>query len=71
MREVFIPPKKDKLGKRFGFVRFVDVQDQRILEEHLQDVWIGTYKLRVNIPRFERGNVKCAPSWQKAPIATV
>ncbi|KAK7268330.1 hypothetical protein RIF29_21028 [Crotalaria pallida] len=43
--EVIVPTKLDRFGKRFGFVR---------LEERLKDFWIGSYKLFINKPRFDR-----------------
>lgn len=56
--DVFIPQKRDKFGKRFGFVKFLEVKNPKALEEQLDSLWIGSYKLRVNIPAFDRGAVK-------------
>ncbi|WJX71605.1 hypothetical protein P8452_55583 [Trifolium repens] len=53
--EVFIPNKLDKGGKRFGFARFEDVEDKQKLLHKLEETWIGTYKLRANLPKFRRG----------------
>jgi hypothetical protein len=53
--EVYIPNKLDKGGKRFGFARFEDVEDKLMLLNKLQETWIGTYKLRANLPKFKRG----------------
>ncbi|GAU23411.1 hypothetical protein TSUD_331080 [Trifolium subterraneum] len=64
--EVYIPKKLDKRGRRFGFVKFKEVKDVEVLSESLLDVWIGMYKLRVNLSRFGRSEAKEAPS-QKAP----
>lgn len=36
--EVFIPARKDKLGNRFGFVRFLEVSNVKDLEARLN--WI-------------------------------
>jgi hypothetical protein len=55
--EVYIPNKVDKWGKRFGFVKFKEVRDLERLEERLSDVWMGTYKLRINRARFSRTEV--------------
>jgi hypothetical protein len=54
--EVFIPNKLDKGGKRFGFARFEDVEDKQKLLYKLEETWIGTYKLRANLPKFRRGD---------------
>jgi hypothetical protein len=40
--EVYLPKKLDKRGKRFGFVKFKEVE---VLSEKLRDVWMGSYKL--------------------------
>lgn len=40
--EVVIPSKRDKLGRRFGFVRFID------------NIIIGATKIHVNLPRYSR-----------------
>lgn len=63
--DVCIPPKRDKFGKKFGFVRFLDVQQPKVLEQKLDALWIGTYKLRVNIPAFERSDERVPVSKQK------
>ncbi|WJX73645.1 hypothetical protein P8452_57404 [Trifolium repens] len=53
--EVYIPNKLDKAGKRFGFARFEDVDDRQKLLEKIEATWIGTYKIRANLPKFTRG----------------
>ncbi|MCH95313.1 RNA recognition motif, partial [Trifolium medium] len=64
--EVYIPKKLDKRGRRFGFVKFKEVKEVEELSDSLRDVWMGMYKLRVNLSRFGRGEPKEAHS-QKAP----
>ncbi|XP_058775601.1 uncharacterized protein LOC131649870 [Vicia villosa] len=54
--EVVIPPKRNKLGKRFGFARFKDVEDVRRLAVKLDNVFIDGTKIHANPPRFERNN---------------
>ncbi|GAU50425.1 hypothetical protein TSUD_300250 [Trifolium subterraneum] len=56
--EVYIPDKRDGVGKRFGFVRFEDVEDQQKLLQRIEETWIGTYKIRANLPKFLRGAAK-------------
>ncbi|MCI17509.1 endonuclease/exonuclease/phosphatase family protein, partial [Trifolium medium] len=56
--EVYIPKKLDKWGRRFGFVKFKEVNEVEVLGERLKDVWLGTFKLRVNRARFGRSEVK-------------
>lgn len=52
--DVFVPSKKNKEGKAFGFVRFKEVLFPNELERRLDQIWVGTYKLRVNYTRFSR-----------------
>lgn len=52
--DLVIPPKRDTFGKKIGFVRFLDMNNPKALEEKLDAIWIGTFKLRVNIPFFGR-----------------
>ncbi|XP_058740987.1 uncharacterized protein LOC131613324 [Vicia villosa] len=53
--EVAISPRRNKLGKRFGFARFVDVADGRMLAVRLDNTIIGGKKIHVNLPRFRKG----------------
>lgn len=55
--DVFIAPRIDRFGKKYGFVRFINVQNPKALEVKLDSLWLGTYKLRVNIPVFQRNSV--------------
>lgn len=52
--EVVIPPKRDKLGRRLGFVRFMEVREPEFFATKLNNIIIGSTKLYVNIPRFSR-----------------
>lgn len=52
--DVFIPKKKNKEGKSFGFVRFKGVAYPLELEKRLDQLWIGSYKMKVNSNRFVR-----------------
>ncbi|GKU93217.1 hypothetical protein SLEP1_g6825 [Rubroshorea leprosula] len=47
--DVFVPNKRDKWGKRFGFVRMVRVMNEYTMEKRLNEIWFGFYKLRVRI----------------------
>ena len=52
--DVFISRRLDSGKRRFGFVSFQGVLDVRVLERKLDAIWIGLWKLRVNIPKFSR-----------------
>nr|GEV65224.1 nucleotide-binding alpha-beta plait domain-containing protein [Tanacetum cinerariifolium] len=55
----YIPNKRAKNGKRFGFVRFINVFSEERLANNLCTVWMGRHKLIANISRFQRNNNKC------------
>nr|GEZ64918.1 RNA-directed DNA polymerase, eukaryota, reverse transcriptase zinc-binding domain protein [Tanacetum cinerariifolium] len=50
----FIPLKRSIEGKRFGFVKFINVSNVEILGGNLCTIWIGRCKLQANIARFDR-----------------
>nr|GEX61980.1 nucleotide-binding alpha-beta plait domain-containing protein [Tanacetum cinerariifolium] len=47
-----------KNGKRFGFVKFINVFNEERLVNNLCTVWIDRYKLHANIARFKRSQAK-------------
>ncbi|GLT99815.1 hypothetical protein SLE2022_172290 [Rubroshorea leprosula] len=47
--DVFVPAKRDKWGKRFGFVRMIGVQDVQQMEGRLNQIWLGSYKLKAKV----------------------
>lgn len=47
-----IPPKRDKKGRRYGFVRFRKVGNESELAIKLDNIFIRGRKLYANIPRF-------------------
>ncbi|CAK8576317.1 unnamed protein product [Lathyrus sativus] len=55
--EVAIPPKGDKCGKRFGFVRFKNVEDIRLLAIKLDIIMIRERKIYGNILKLHRGSL--------------
>lgn len=54
MREVLIPHKINKVGKRFDFARFVEVEDIRLFAVKLDNIFIDNVKIHANVPRFNR-----------------
>ncbi|KAK7277149.1 hypothetical protein RIF29_18300 [Crotalaria pallida] len=52
--DVVIPNKRDRRGGRFGFVRFRNVGNNRVLEKDIQNIWVEGYKIRINTPKYER-----------------
>nr|GEU81652.1 nucleotide-binding alpha-beta plait domain-containing protein [Tanacetum cinerariifolium] len=56
--DAYIPYRRSKAGKRFGFVRFIKVFDMDRLVNNLCTVWVGRHKLQANIPRFQTEPLK-------------
>nr|GEV57968.1 RNA-directed DNA polymerase, eukaryota, reverse transcriptase zinc-binding domain protein [Tanacetum cinerariifolium] len=56
--DAYIPYRRSKAGKRFGFVRFIKVLDVDRLVNNLCTVWVRRHKLQANIPRFQREPLK-------------
>ncbi|GKD47852.1 nucleotide-binding alpha-beta plait domain-containing protein, partial [Tanacetum coccineum] len=52
--DAFIPNRRSKAGKRFGFVRFIKIFDVDRLVNNLCTIWVGRFKLHANIARFQR-----------------
>jgi len=52
--DVFISRRLNSGNRRFGFVSFQGVVDAHALERRLDAIWIGLWKLRVNLPKFSR-----------------
>lgn len=50
----YIPNKKSKSGKRFGFVKFINVFSEERLINNLCTVWIGRSRIHANIAHFQR-----------------
>ncbi|GAB4831246.1 hypothetical protein Ancab_005259 [Ancistrocladus abbreviatus] len=47
--DIFCPSKADRSGKRFGFVRYIEVNNIIELVQSLDGVWIGSFKLQVRV----------------------
>ena len=60
----FIPFKRSKSGKRFGFVRFINVFSVERLINNLCTLWIGKHRLHANVTRFQRPPVNAKASVQ-------
>nr|GEU96334.1 RNA-directed DNA polymerase, eukaryota, reverse transcriptase zinc-binding domain protein [Tanacetum cinerariifolium] len=52
--DAFIPDRRSKIGKRFGFIRFIKVANVDRLINNLCTIWIGKFKLHANVARFNR-----------------
>lgn len=53
MIDAFVPRKKAASGRKFAFVRFKNACDPLLLENQLDGLWISTFKLHVNLARYQ------------------
>uniref|UniRef100_A0A0R0JWP7 RRM domain-containing protein n=1 Tax=Glycine max TaxID=3847 RepID=A0A0R0JWP7_SOYBN len=61
VREIFISRKRNRNGKRYGFVRFKGLRDVHQVEKKLDSMIFGGLKMYVNTPKFGRAK------WDKSP----
>ena len=54
MSDVFISSRLNIKKQRFGFVKFQGVQNVRMLENQLNTIWIGSWKLKVNRQKYNK-----------------
>jgi len=54
VEEVFVPKEWDKWGRKFGFVKYKEVEDEVKLGLKLEELWLWKSKLKVNRARFGR-----------------
>nr|GEU89650.1 hypothetical protein [Tanacetum cinerariifolium] len=52
--DVYIARKPTKQGKRLAFIRFLNVNDARKLENSMTSIWIGNFHLFVSIAKFQK-----------------
>ncbi|GKU93781.1 hypothetical protein SLEP1_g7347 [Rubroshorea leprosula] len=52
--QVFIARKRDFKGRRFGFVKFLEVKDSKAVENQLNRITIDHHTLQANLARFSK-----------------
>ncbi|GKA47968.1 nucleotide-binding alpha-beta plait domain-containing protein [Tanacetum coccineum] len=52
--DAFIPTKRSKAGKRFGFVLFINVLNEERSVNNLCTIWVSRFKFHANTARFLR-----------------
>ncbi|KAI3708611.1 hypothetical protein L2E82_37907 [Cichorium intybus] len=53
--DIFISKYLSKVGKRYGFIRFIKVDDQVNLAKQLCIIWFGSFKLYASADTHDRG----------------
>lgn len=54
LTDVYFGEKSGRNGKNFGFIRFVDVPDVKVLQEQLNRILCRNNKLEINVERHKR-----------------
>ncbi|XP_058742698.1 uncharacterized protein LOC131615243 [Vicia villosa] len=68
--EVVIPPRRNRFGKRFGFARFKNVEDEKFLAIKLDNILIDGKKIHVNQPRYSRKEVRRkSEAWPREEVS--
>ncbi|KAJ6353623.1 hypothetical protein OIU76_002612 [Salix suchowensis] len=52
--KVYVPNKLNKRQWKFGFVHFEATINKGLLLQDLNSIWIGTYKMRVNMESYRK-----------------
>lgn len=55
VKEIFIPKRRNREGRRYGFVRYKGISDKRRIEKELDSSIVKGLKLHVNAPKYGRG----------------
>ncbi|PWA45219.1 hypothetical protein CTI12_AA519540 [Artemisia annua] len=50
----YIANKLSKMGKRFGFVRFMGIENEEMFAQSLANIWIGNHHIYAAVARFQR-----------------
>lgn len=53
--EVSISPRRNNIGKRFRFARFIEVEDERMLRVQLDNVQVLRKKIHANVSKISKG----------------
>lgn len=54
LEDIVVPPRRDRRGRRYGFSRFQNVKDEKMLSIKLDNIILEGRKLYANLPRFQR-----------------
>ncbi|KAL4564872.1 hypothetical protein LXL04_028947 [Taraxacum kok-saghyz] len=65
--DVFISPKLSKMGRRFGFVRFIRVTVKKEVEKKLYEIWIESYHLFAALAISRNNNNQVSSSNYHSP----
>ncbi|GKV32257.1 hypothetical protein SLEP1_g40874 [Rubroshorea leprosula] len=49
---IYSPQRRSQSGRRFGFLKYIEVRNVRDLEEKLDQIWVAGRKIWVNIAKY-------------------
>ncbi|GKA58463.1 RNA-directed DNA polymerase, eukaryota [Tanacetum coccineum] len=52
--DVYVEQKLSKMGRGFGFMRFIRIKDTKEVGKRLCDIWFGNYHVFASVARFKR-----------------
>lgn len=58
---MFICRRRNKVGRRYRFVRYMKLSNPTEVERQLDSLYISNEKLFVNLPRFHKEAAKVTP----------
>ncbi|GJY24384.1 hypothetical protein Tco_0398042 [Tanacetum coccineum] len=64
----YIANTPSKMGKRFGFVRFMGVENDELLDKSLASTWIGNHHVYATVARYQRFNARHVASKGAAEV---
>ncbi|XP_068486424.1 uncharacterized protein [Phaseolus vulgaris] len=70
VKDAFISRRLNKWGKRFWFVRLFDVKNVGNLERELDQIYIGSRKLFVNLPKYHRVDMSREEGRTRSSVGT-
>ncbi|KAL4564110.1 hypothetical protein LXL04_028162 [Taraxacum kok-saghyz] len=62
--DVFVAHKRNRVGRKFGFVRFLKISDNAKKEVELNNLWFDKFKLKANVAKYGRKEERTAPEIQ-------
>jgi hypothetical protein len=60
----------DKQGKRFGFVKFREVGDEKELLRRISNIWIDSFRIRINLSKFSRRSDVSQREGKQVPVVS-
>lgn len=63
--DLYMARKRMKNGQNFGFARFNNMTDEKLMEKKLGGIWIGSFKLRVYLENGGTRRISSENVWRR------